>query len=211
LESSDVHSIATPFNVAKQLNKIDEYFATSREVMRILRGEEGAILSPLDKLRLELDDAWPAGANVCKHEGRPFLAGLPRVMHGPTKWLQGFCHVDDISPCVAGKGLFSANVYLETPPVGGNLEIWPVTWRSKEAFEKHFELIQLFTMQDEAAQTRLRALLPKPIEIQVLAGDLIILCAKRPHAVQGFAFGTRVSVQSFVSISKEGGPMTLDV
>lgn len=39
------------------------------------------VLGPLDKLRLELDEVWPAGANVTKDKrGRAFVAGLARVM-----------------------------------------------------------------------------------------------------------------------------------
>mmetsp|Transcript_30355 Transcript_30355/g.96870 ORF Transcript_30355/g.96870 Transcript_30355/m.96870 type:complete len:299 (-) Transcript_30355:180-1076(-) len=214
LESSDVLSVGTPFNVAQRsgADAVEAYFNESREVMRSLRGPDGSRLSPLDKLRLELDEAWPAGARLSKHEGKPFLAGLPRVMHGPTRWVQGFAHVDDISPCVPGKGLFSANVYLQVPGagLGGGLEIWPVTWRDAAALENHIDLVRLFTDQTDEAQTRVRAALPPPLTIDVEAGDLVLLCAKRPHAVVGFPFGTRVSVQSFVSIDAEGDPMCLD-
>lgn len=42
-------------------------------------------LGPLDKLRLELDEVWPHGASVTKDpSGRPFVAGLVRVMVSST-------------------------------------------------------------------------------------------------------------------------------
>ena len=56
-------------------------------------------LSPLDKMRLELDELWPGGATLLKDKatGRPFLPGVGRVMHGPTIWPEGFAHVDDLA------------------------------------------------------------------------------------------------------------------
>ena len=48
------------------------------------------VLGPLDKLRLELDEVWPAGANVTKDKkGRAFVAGLARVM--VRVWLCDVC------------------------------------------------------------------------------------------------------------------------
>ena len=48
-------------------------------------------LGPLDKLRLELDEVWPQGSSIRKNEeGRAFLAGVARVMRGPTKYVDGF-------------------------------------------------------------------------------------------------------------------------
>ncbi len=45
-------------------------------------------LSPIDKLRLEMDEIWPAGANVAKDRlGRAHAAGFPRIMHGSWQHL----------------------------------------------------------------------------------------------------------------------------
>ena len=211
LESSDVRSVATPFNVATKGGDeaVDRYFRTSRQVMRSLRPDGG--LSPLDKLRLELDEAWPGGACVSKRDGRPFLAGLPRLMKGPTRWLQGFCHVDDISPARPMRGLFSANVYLQVPDVGGALQIWPLTWRTRWDFYRHATTLSLLTEQTDEAQDRLRAVLPPPQTVEVSPGDLVLLCAQRPHAVMGFPFGTRVSLQSFLTVEGAARPLRMDI
>lgn len=200
------------------------------------------VLGPLDKLRLELDEIWPEGANVTKNkEGQAFVAGLARVMvrmsyekrkgdktnmtnlsflmcthictflkHGPTRHIEGFIHVDDINPLQQDEGLFSANLYLDLPVTGGGeLLIYDVEVWSRWDFYRHASTLACLTAPGEEGQERLRATLPRPKVIKPEAGDLILLCTQRPHAVQGFPLGTRVSIQSFISY-KKGRPLMLD-
>ncbi|CAM9864064.1 unnamed protein product, partial [Hapterophycus canaliculatus] len=167
-------------------------------------------LGPLDKLRLELDEVWPEGASVRKNEaGRAFLAGVARVMRGPTRYVEGFMHVDELAPMVENRGTFSANVYLKVPPAGGELAIWPLAVRSRWDFYRHAETLSHLTVQGEEGQALLRRKFPPPRLIRVEPGDLVVLCVQRPHAAQGFPMGTRVSVQSFLTFEK-GKALVLD-
>ena len=153
LESSDVTTMGehTPYNVASASNDaadIDAYFEGVRKEFRQRRTpcpSDGSStggtprLWPLDKFRLELDEAWPMGAGLAretKGEHRPFGGGLPRVMMGPTRWKRGFVHVDEMGPLNAHQGLFSANIYLQLPSDSDSrkqrcLEIWPLGVRSR--------------------------------------------------------------------------------
>lgn len=234
LESSDVRTIGSqPYNMVASLRdkKAEKaYFDGALACMRELRegissrdaglaGEGGAehastlpVLGPLDKLRLELDEIFPQGATVTKHpkDGRPFVAGLARVMQGPTRHLEGFIHCDDIHPLSPDEGLFSANLYLQLPGTGGGeLLIYDLEVRSRFEFYQNASTLALLTTAGEAGQDILRARLPKPKMIKPAAGDLILICAQRPHAVAGFPLGTRVSIQSFIS-HKKGKPLQLD-
>lgn len=167
-------------------------------------------LSPLDKLRLELDEVWPGGATVRKNaDGESFLAGITRVMHGPTRYIDGFMHVDELAPMVQSRGTFSANVYLKVPPTGGELAVWPIAVRSRWDFYRHAATLSHLTVQGDEGQALLRRRFPRPKHVRVAPGDLVLLCVQRPHAAQGFPMGTRISVQSFVTF-EDGKPLVLD-
>lgn len=151
LESSDVTTMGehTPYNVAtgsKDPADIDAYFEGVRrefQQRRNIFSDKSGIgsprLWPLDKFRLELDEAWPMGAGLARETSgnrRPFGGGLPRVMMGPTRWKRGFVHVDEMGPLNEQQGLFSANIYLQLPSDSESrkqrcLEIWPLGVRSR--------------------------------------------------------------------------------
>uniref|UniRef100_A0A7S2ENC7 JmjC domain-containing protein n=1 Tax=Trieres chinensis TaxID=1514140 RepID=A0A7S2ENC7_TRICV len=222
LESSDVATLGAhpPYNVACSSGRpedIDSYFEGVQKEFSHRRATQikGAVgennfitqprLWPMDKLRLELDEAWPGGAGLAREtEGskRPFGGGLPRVMAGPTRWQRGFIHVDELAPLSEVRGLFSANIYLQLPCSSesdeGDLHIWPLGVRSRWDWYKNAILLSGLTSQDAEMQVRLRSDLGTPKVVKVEPGDLVLLCVQRPHAAVGFRNGTRVSLQCFV-------------
>lgn len=228
LESSDVSTLGShqPYNVACATGKEEDVDVYFEGVLKELHDRRTApVLSsgvndsvehdigkpqlwPLDKLRLELDEAWHGGAGIAREKDglkRPFGGGLPRVMTGPTRWRQGFIHVDELAPLSVSRGLFSANIYLQfpgkasnNPSDDGDFHIWPLGVRSRWDWYRNAILLSGLTAQDPEAQVRLRSELGQPHVIELDAGDLVLLCVQRPHAAVGFTIGTRVSLQCFV-------------
>ncbi|GAX22141.1 hypothetical protein FisN_39Lh006 [Fistulifera solaris] len=224
LESSDVSTLGehAPYNVVAaspkgiRLQAEDEYFdGVQKELQRrrTVATEHGVRhrLWPLDLLRLSLDEAWPAGAGLAresKGKKRPYSGGLPRIMKGPTRWRKGFIHVDEMGILNPQKGLFSANIYLQMPDDSREnadaltpqkiLDIWPVAIRSRWDWYRNALLLSGLSSQDTEDQMRLRFCLGDPLSIAVAPGDLILICAQRPHAAVGFQSGVRVSLQCFV-------------
>jgi hypothetical protein len=261
LESSDVSTIGTPSNMAMtngggdRALAMEEYhqeaqdrFSSNREIelssppqsppsssSSSLYSSHPPLLHPLDKLRLELDEAWAPGANVAKSTTAPFKAfnaGLPRIMVGPTRFRKGFIHVDDLSPMVEERGTFSANIYLRVPPLGDGfnsnnkegggggggaeeggdgaaLQIWPCKW-SQSQFYLNAPTLSSLTSQSPDHQTPLRQALGQPVTLNVEAGDLVIICVQRPHAVVGFKGGSRISLQSFINYGGVDDRLTLE-
>jgi hypothetical protein len=216
LESSDVSTLGEhpPYNVASASDNPsdqDEYFAgVQRELQKrrsqLVDGESKPQLWPLDLLRLQLDEMWPAGAGLAREtdgDKRPFSGGLPRIMKGPSRWKKGFIHVDEMGPLDVKKGLFSANIYLQQPGDEGTklpdgIQIWPVGIRSRWDWYRNALLLSGLSSQDAEMQIRLRFELGKPRTVHVEPGDLVLLCVQRPHAAIGFQTGVRVSLQSFI-------------
>lgn len=149
LESSDVTTIGAyqPYNVVvtstststpiqQQIQAQEEQYFEGVQKEHYQRRRKSLsqepFLWPLDLLRLQLDEAWPAGAGLARrdsgttgtaqdhHHPRqspnpPFGGGLPRIMYGPTRYTKGFVHVDEMGPLHPQNGLFSANIYLHLP------------------------------------------------------------------------------------------------
>jgi len=215
LVDSEVDTIGLPLNVAKGLGKQEEYFASALKSTRRFRG--AARLSPIDKLRLELDEIHPYGCVVGRDETtrRMHAAGLIRSMKRSSS--RGLVHLDDVSEFSSAMGVFSANIYLQTSLAGGELEIWPVTLRSKEQMMEHALELGLMTASsaEPEAQRALREfVLPgPPVLIVPKPGDLVMLCVQRPHAVRGPIHGprTRLSAQSFVLHEGDGMPLKVEV
>lgn len=182
-------------------------------------------LWPLDLLRLQLDEIWPHGAGLARYNDydkiqnktnnndilyhRPsYGGGLTRIMHGPTRWKDGYIHVDDMEVLNTNRGLFSANIYLQLPneqqsDVVNNqqqeiLNIWPMNIYNKWDWYRNAITLSGLSIQDSASQSRLRTKLGKPITITASSGDLILFNVQRPHCAIGFNSGTRISLQCFI-------------
>ncbi|MBK6694402.1 MAG: hypothetical protein IPG50_19670 [Myxococcales bacterium] len=187
------------------------YFHDALPSVRALRSACAPGLAPVDKLRLELDELWPAGANVSSDNPyrRKMLVGLARVMRpeglldGLSR-LEGIVHTDSSMLLDAGRGCFSANAYLKVPAEGGELNIFPLAMKQPEHVQSLVAVVAYLLQHSfdgpyrDRVQRKLHALLPTPTTLRPRAGDLIILNTGRPHAVRGFVRGARVSLQTFV-------------
>lgn len=155
------------------------------EVLDALRWQRAAVapaLGPIDKLRLELDEALPGGAGLARHAGRLSLAGVGRVMD----------RSDVVVHADAGRrDCLTANVYLRMPPVGGGTTVW----RFDSAYRRGGQSY-LFESGEIPADT-------PAVTFRAEPGDLVIWDPTRPHAVLPFDTGVRVTVQTWVRLTTD--------
>jgi hypothetical protein len=155
-------------------------------------------LSPLDRLRLELDEIWPPGASILRLGGVPAFVGLVRIFDGSGS----LPHVDRLGELVPPKLFVSppvaqlaANVYLEVPETGGELEIWA----GNEAF--------LRRRQDSAYGLDGESLGAPSLRLKPEIGELILFSSARVHRVASGQDGRRTAMSCFIGFFGEDEPL----
>jgi hypothetical protein len=188
-----VDRVGSPFNSTYGDEKEkDKYYAAALLGISALRKASVPFLSPIDRLRLELDENWVQGANLASFENKKMFIGIGRVMKSELSHLSELQpHWDSVpTQYVDLQGQFSANIYLSTPNVGGELEIWDV------------EPLPTSIIHKNDVNRDWRAELPPSISVKPETGDLLIFNTRRPHAIKCFDSGTRIATQFFIGINQ---------
>jgi hypothetical protein len=192
----------------------EKYYAQALDGVHAVRKAFLPFLSPIDRLRLELDEQWSPGVRTPQDDkGRRGQTGLVRIMT-PDALLDGIaktvgvCHIDD-QRLPGRPRVFSANLYLKVPRGGGELKLWNVTPACPENRSNPlYQLIDQFAFV-RGSQEILNERLPPPLVVHPRPGDLVILDSGRPHAVAGFKKGYRLSIQCFVNYQAPEAPVSL--
>lgn len=151
--------------------------------------------TPIDRLKNTLKESSDARVSAASFEGKEMFYGIVRRM------VPEFSHLSEAEPHFDFlpsqyshlKNQIAANVYIETPEHGGDLEIYsksipsdtykpPKEWRSRLFEEGYF-----------------------PIRYQPQRGDLLIFGTRQPHSIYRFHRGTRVNFQTFIGQESDGG------
>lgn len=177
------------------------YMETSLRSIRKVREAFAPMLSPIDRLRLELSELWTNGTLIDPFKGKTGFVGIVRVLRPSTLFngiagRNGVCHFDSRIK----NRVLSANLYLNMPVQGGELRIWNIQLNKKT--EKHpvYEFIGSKAFDPDVREV-IQYFLPKPLVINPKAGDLILIDTARPHAVGGgFTKGHRTSLQCFIHV-----------
>lgn len=185
-----VDRLGVPFNSTYRgdIKAKEIYYTNAKKSIQKLRSYCHGGLSPIDKLRLELDENYIHGASVARFEKQNMLAGIARyTTHSQSHSGALQPHFDALPEKFESfESQFAANIYLQVPNQGGELEIWDV-----EALKP------LSTPPNDW-----RAMLPESKLIKPRNGDLILFNCRKPHAVSAFAEGSRVSVQTFIGFKE---------
>ena len=187
-----VHRWGTPFNStygkAKESPEKLKYYQDAKTMRKLIDNICAPELPPVQKLMEEMNQTWKDGAELAAFDGTPMFSGIIRVMVPETAHLSETTpHVDCLPKELAEfEQQFSANIYIDTPPAGGELVVWDT-----EAFS--FDEVKLFE-GDQLPEERLS----KPHYLRPEKNELILINTRRPHAICGFEQGQRISMQSFI-------------
>lgn len=187
-----VHRWGTPFNStygkAAGGDAQEKYYADAARMRGLIDSLCAPQKPPIQQLMEQFQALWPQGATAAAFQGQAMFCGIIRVMFPETAHLsETVPHVDCLPRTIAElQHQFSANIYLQTPPSGGELIIWDTQAFSYDEV-KRFEGAQL---PEQCLQ--------KPLRIRPRQNELVLINTRRPHAICGFDSGTRVSMQSFI-------------
>lgn len=179
------------------------YFAAALASIRAVRAIFHPALSPIDRLRLELDEIWPGGAMLAAMTGAKMFVGTLRAFDDASA-IQP--HVDFLPDDVGEEpwtqaltGQMAANVYLKPADRGGELELWDL--RPDLAWQDGMEIPGGYGFPRTALPEPAVRLLPEP-------GELILFDSRNVHSVAALA-GARLALSCFVGSAGPDRPLML--
>lgn len=181
---------------------LEQYYQEAQQLCATVRSACFPYLCPIDKLRVELEEAWSAGAHLENLHGRPMLVGIARMFEDSFELPP---HQDvlarDLSDNPAAGLLLSqlsANIYLQAAQEGGELEVWGI----KPSYAEFLDL-----SCDELHFDRDKLPLPEVV-YRPQAGDLVLFDSGRVHGVRPSRQGPRVSMSCFMGYRGQDQPLS---
>lgn len=179
------------------------YFAAADTAIRTVREMFRPELSPIDRLRLELDEVWPGGARRARMADGAMFVGTLRAFDGRSEVEP---HVDflpddevDEPWCRALTGQLAANIYLQPAETGGELEIWgfrpDLDWQDRMAIPGGYGFAR-------------GALPPPTLRLAPHTGELILFDSRCVHSVAPVE-GARLSLSCFIGCAGPDQPLQL--
>ncbi len=186
-----VDRLGVPFNLTYNGNALAKkrYYHDVTRAHSNFRQLSKPLLAPIDLLRLQLDERYNLGATIASFEGLKMRAGIIRITESK------YSHMSEEQPHFDALPLkyaelnaqLAANIYLDVPEEGGELEVWDV---------------QPLSPLDKTPSNWRNSLM-EPIRIKPAEGDLIIFNCRMPHAIRSFKKGKRITAQVFIGIQQE--------
>lgn len=174
--------------------RVEQYYNLARKNISIAREIFNPYLSPIDKLRVELQEIWVAGANIENLHDKKMFVGLFRHIDPGVTMLP---HRDDVRvdanynpKSLEIEAQVAANIYLQTPDKnGGDLKLWNLLLTENE----------FNALRDAGSYGIPQEKLPPPTcMVSPDVGDLVLFNARKIHAVSSSKEEKRLSVSCFI-------------
>ncbi len=182
-------------------SKFLSYYSQSIPSINKIRSLFSPYMAPIDKLRLELEEMWGMGAKLEQvHPDNKMFVGLCRVIE-PNKIV--LPHQDDIrwdssnETTSAIINQLAVNLYLKTPEVGGELELWDFGYEKDE-----YQILA----EGNYGISKSKISNPK-ITINPKVGEIIIFNPRNLHCILP-GDGLRLTQSCFIGYRGKEFPLT---
>jgi CRP-like cAMP-binding protein len=113
------------FETRGDTERLEHYFDQAVPTIDEVRRVCAPLLTPIDRLRLELDERWPGGAGLAMLSGRKMFAGISRLFEDghalpPHQDVLARETEDEVATRLLAQ--LTVNIYLRTPRAGGELD-----------------------------------------------------------------------------------------
>jgi CRP-like cAMP-binding protein len=191
------------FETRGDTERLEHYFDQAVPTIDEVRRVCAPLLTPIDRLRLELDERWPGGAGLAMLSGRKMFAGISRLFEDghalpPHQDVLARETEDEVATRLLAQ--LTVNIYLRTPRAGGELEIWDLIPNEEQVAE-------LYAGDYDFLDTA--KLPPSAALIRPGVGELVLMLSNRIHAVRPSSGGPRVSMSCFVGNTGEDERLVL--
>jgi hypothetical protein len=202
-KASDVGRIGIAHYEIDSPEKFDLYHQKAIEYTWQLRNVFDPYLSPVDKIRLLLEEVWPSGAQLEMLYGRKCFVGICRIMEPTIELLAHNDRLDRDSPdSLQARSLISqlsACVYIQVPDEGGGLRLWMKEPENEEEYIK---------LKSGNYGIEMGKLGPPVHVIEPENGDLLIFNIRKYHGVAPGKGKSRINVGAFIGYRSINQPLT---
>ncbi|KLU14500.1 MULTISPECIES: 2OG-Fe(II) oxygenase [Xenorhabdus] len=178
-----------------------EYHQQAIKNIQRIRDIFGELASPIEHFRTLLDDIWPEGAHLLSVKKQKCFVGVCRYLT-PNVDLEP--HIDSLEWTLPPdtdwtlQYQLSANIYMQVPDHGGELEMWDIQPSALE-YER---------LKGTRHYGINRHDMPTPdLVIKPKLRDLIILNPRFIHAVRPVKEQDRITLSSFIGVISENDPL----
>ncbi|TBR37401.1 2OG-Fe(II) oxygenase [Marinomonas agarivorans] len=172
--------------------------------IKTMRKEVSPLLSPIDCLRLELDEIWPCNCNLAEIDNQKLFAGLVREFKEgsyaePHNDVLSWDLISDMHTNITNQ--LAANIYLKTSEIGGELRLWHEWPNTKEEYDA-IRIEGSYGVKEELLNSHYLEVVPE-------VGELILFNPTRIHSVEKIDQGSRLTWSCFIGLENDSKPLQI--